>query len=130
MCEGAQYRCTGLQEFPARSIKRPDHSRQDQDQKKLLPQRPFLPRHRHELADLLDRPSPDDFDETEDRRNPVVQEFQELIKNLFHIQDPRRSTGLYEQTQSKRKEAALGSQSQANRLNHFKRLSAVSSDAV
>src|SRR4029077_11853040 len=61
---------------------------QDQDQKKLLPQRPFLPRHRHQLADLVDRPGPDDFDEAENRRNTLMQEFQELIENLFHGQNP------------------------------------------
>src|SRR5882757_1461704 len=130
MREGAQYRRTGLQELPARSIKCPDHSRQDQDQKKLLPQRPFLPRHRHELADLVDRPGPDQFDEAEDLRDPFAQEFQELIKNLSHIQDPRRFTGFYEYTQSKRREERWVPKSQANRLNHFNQLSAVSLDAV
>ena len=84
MCECAQYCRACLQKLAARSVKRPDHSHKDQDQKKLLPQRPLLPRHGHQPADLIDRPAPDEFDEAEDRRNPVMQEFQELIENLFH----------------------------------------------
>src|ERR1700680_653425 len=58
-------------------------------QKKLLPQRPLLPRHGRQSSDLIDRPGPDEFDEAEDRRNPVMQKFQELIENLFHDQVPR-----------------------------------------
>jgi hypothetical protein len=84
MCEGAQYRCAGVEELPAYLEKRPDHSRQDQDQQNLLSQRPLLPRHGRELADLVHRPHPDELDEAEDGRNPIMQEFQKLIEHLFH----------------------------------------------
>src|SRR5437016_8553533 len=62
MCECAQYRRACVEELPAHLEKRPDHCRQDQNQKKLLPQPPLLPWHIRELADLIDRPHPDALD--------------------------------------------------------------------
>jgi hypothetical protein len=44
----------------------------------------LLPWRARQSGDLVDRPGPDQFDETEDRRDTVVQEFQELFENLFH----------------------------------------------
>ncbi|HWX58171.1 MAG TPA: hypothetical protein VN024_06620 [Bradyrhizobium sp.] len=88
MRERAQYLGARLQKLAARSIKRPDHCHQDQDQQQLLPQRPLLPRLSCELADLIDRPGPDQLDKAENRCDPLVQKFQEFVENLFHELDP------------------------------------------
>jgi hypothetical protein len=91
-CKCGQYCCTCFQQLSACSEKHPDHASQDQDQQKLLPQRPLLPWHGHELADLIDGPSPDQLDEMKDRSNALLQEFQQLIENLFHGRGSRIST--------------------------------------
>jgi hypothetical protein len=38
----------------------------------------------HHLGDLVDRPRPDELNKSEDRRNALLQELQELVENLFH----------------------------------------------
>src|SRR5262249_30275092 len=81
------YRSAGFQEFAACPVQRPDHRSQDQHQQNLFPDRPFLPRHGHQLADLVDREGPDDLDEMEDGSDPLLQEFQELVEDLFHGRD-------------------------------------------
>jgi hypothetical protein len=40
----------------------------------------------HQLADLVDRPVPDQLNKSKDRRNALLQKVQELIENLFHRQ--------------------------------------------
>ena len=112
--EGGQYRRTCKQQFAAYPVKRPDHCRQDQDQKKLLPQRPLLPWRARQSADLIDRPAPDQFDEAEDRRNSLMQKCLKLIENLFHNQ-------ILSRIHLECKEGASGSQNQARALNHLAR---------
>src|SRR6516165_2884742 len=87
-CECSQYRHAGSEKLSASPEKRPDHSSQDQHQQNLLPQRPLLPGHGHELADLVDGPGPDQLGKMKNCSNAFLQEFQQLIENLFHAQTP------------------------------------------
>ena len=113
-CERPQYRRPGPQQLPNHSVKRQNYCNKDQNQQKLLPQGPVLPWRGHELADLVDRPSPDKLDKPEDRGNSVSQESQKLIENLLHGNDPdaRRSLRLIMErtTTNETQNAALGSQ--------------------
>src|SRR6266702_4628212 len=80
----------GQPQLPGGTIERPDHGNRNDDQQDDLQERPILPRRRRELADLVDRPIPDEPDEVEDRGDSLLQESQDLIENLMHGDAPRR----------------------------------------
>src|SRR5215510_5779845 len=87
-CECGQDRRTCLQKLPTCPVERPEYRSQNQDQENLFQQRPLLPGYGHKFADLVDGPGPDQFDKTKDRSNALLQEFQQLIEDLFHGRVP------------------------------------------
>jgi hypothetical protein len=66
-----------------------NHCRDDKDQQDLLPKRPTIPRHLEYPGYLVDRPGPDEPDKSEDRRDTLLQELQQLIENLLHLRSLR-----------------------------------------
>src|SRR5712664_2811190 len=107
-----------LPKAPNLPCKAPRALQPGSEQQNLLQQRPLLPGHGHELGDLVDGPGPDQFDQMEDRRNPLLQEFQELIENLFHGPWLRRLNRPFENPDSTWKRA-LGSRRANTWMNLF-----------
>src|SRR5262249_16014698 len=82
--EGAEHALGADPQFPKYLEERPDDGGHDNDQQDHLEDRPFGPRYRSELGDLVDRPSPDQFHEAEDCRDGLLQKMQNLAENLMH----------------------------------------------